>query len=99
MLFIPGNAGTYQQGNGLAAESARQWDRARQRDSGFGGALRDVVNLDWYLVDTREQLSAFHGDVLVSDSMGHGGTLTFAVHTAELLLPVWEASILGLLPR
>ena len=89
MLFIPGNAGTYQQGNGLAAESARQWDRARRRDSGFGGALRDVVNLDWYLVDTREQLSAFHGDVLVSDSTGHGrmGHHTFAVHTSALFLP------------
>ena len=91
MLFIPGNAGTYQQGNGLAAESARQWDRARRRDSGFRGALRDVVNLDWYLVDTREQLSAFHGDVLVSDSVGHGGaTYLCGPHCSNVFTRMWR---------
>ena len=54
----------YQQANALAAETARQWDRASRRE--MGASSRPHVNLDWYSVDTKEQWSAFHGDVLVS---------------------------------
>ena len=67
VLYIPGNAGTHQQVNALAAETARQWDRAVRGGLGVPDlmARKRHVNLDWYSIDTREQWSAFHGDLLV----------------------------------
>ena len=71
VLFVPGNAGMYQQANALAAETARQWDRATRQ--GIGAQSRHHANLDWYSIDTKEQWSAFHGDVLVSSVFAYVG--------------------------
>ena len=44
VLFIPGNAGSYQQGHALAAESARQWDKSRKgAEAVRNGGGRTVV--------------------------------------------------------
>jgi hypothetical protein len=76
VLFIPGNAGTYKQGNAFGAESARHWDRQRRSpvinptgDFPSSDPLHApiVPGLDWYLVDFKEELSAFHGSILVRD--------------------------------
>ena len=55
------------QGCSLASESGRQWQRAvsEAAAAALSSTQRGIVNLDWYTMDTREQLSAFHGDVLV----------------------------------
>jgi GPI inositol-deacylase len=76
-LFVPGNAGSYVQVRPLASETARAWAAARrgQRLAGLlpdllvpspaGGGGGGDVYVQWYSVDTREELPAFDGDLLV----------------------------------
>ena len=52
VLFIPGNAGSYQQVRSIAAETAREWARRRRRRAGGdggdgGGDGGDGKDLDW----------------------------------------------------
>ncbi|GAX74124.1 hypothetical protein CEUSTIGMA_g1573.t1 [Chlamydomonas eustigma] len=76
VLFIPGNVGTFKQGNAFGAESARQCDRRKRAGNSNSATIPDdfipardkahivTPGLDWYLVDFKEELSAFHGEIL-----------------------------------
>ncbi|KAG1653147.1 hypothetical protein FOA52_008451 [Chlamydomonas sp. UWO 241] len=67
VLFIPGNAGQYTQARGLASESQRQWQKAETgaTDGRPSDGRTPAPTLDWFVVDTMQQLSAFDGAVLV----------------------------------
>jgi hypothetical protein len=75
VLFIPGNAGQYTQARGLASESQRQWQKMEKgaMDGRPGDARTPAPTLDWFVVDTMQQLSAFDGAVLVRGACVHGG--------------------------
>lgn len=70
-VFVPGNGGSYKQVRSIASESARAAERRRRGRVGTGERHDvttggDVVTIDWFALDFREELSAFHGDVLRS---------------------------------
>ncbi|KAK9253435.1 putative gpi inositol-deacylase protein [Lipomyces tetrasporus] len=66
VLFIPGNAGSYRQVRGLAAEAAHQYyDTVTAKGSyGDGGAR----NLDFFTADFNEDFTAFHGRTLLDQA-------------------------------
>lgn len=65
MLFIPGSGGTYEQVRSLASETARQVLKERKKLEGSWGALSaDLVDLDWYAIDVKEELAALDGQIL-----------------------------------
>ncbi|KAK9493600.1 PGAP1-like protein-domain-containing protein [Lipomyces doorenjongii] len=66
VLFIPGNAGSYKQVRGLAAEAAHQYyDTVTAKGSyGDGGAR----NLDFFTADFNEDFTAFHGRTLLDQA-------------------------------
>ncbi|GBF89291.1 hypothetical protein Rsub_02168 [Raphidocelis subcapitata] len=59
-LFIPGNAGSYQQVRSIASETSREWRRRAARRGGAAGG----PDIDWYVIDTNEELSAFDSVLL-----------------------------------
>lgn len=61
VLFLPGNAGSFQQVRSLAGETARQAFR-RSREQ---GAATTGVRLVWLSVDFQEEHSALDGTILV----------------------------------
>ncbi|KAK9321093.1 PGAP1-like protein-domain-containing protein [Lipomyces orientalis] len=66
VLFIPGNAGSYRQVQGLAAEAAHQYyDMATANGSYEDG---DARNLDFFTADFNEDLTAFHGRTLLDQA-------------------------------
>lgn len=66
VLFLPGNAGSFQQVRSLAGEAARQAFR-RSREQ---GPATTGVRLVWLSVDFKEEHSALDGTILVR-ATGH----------------------------
>ncbi|KAI5779242.1 PGAP1-like protein-domain-containing protein [Geopyxis carbonaria] len=61
VLFIPGNAGSYRQVRSIAAEAARYFKNVASKDT----ASR---NLDFFTVDFKEDITAFHGRTLLDQA-------------------------------
>ena len=63
VLFVPGNAGHYKQGRSLASTSSLLCDEIKQQ---LGLTLGP--EFDFFSVDSREELSALNGDILIEQT-------------------------------
>ncbi|KAK9239051.1 PGAP1-like protein-domain-containing protein [Lipomyces kononenkoae] len=66
VLFIPGNAGSYKQVRGLAAEAAHQYYDAVAEKGPYGNS--GSRNLDFFTADFNEDFTAFHGRTLLDQA-------------------------------
>lgn len=62
VLFLPGNAGAYQQGRSVAASAATLFYRPSQNPIGAGASWRRP--LDFFVFDFNEEFSALHAPTL-----------------------------------
>ncbi|WVQ64185.1 uncharacterized protein L199_002347 [Kwoniella botswanensis] len=72
VIFIPGNAGSYQQVRSIASSAVRQY----QEQSSF---RRGMMKLDFFTIDFKEDFSAFHARTLSTQA-------DFIRHTVRRIL-------------
>ncbi|WVF65699.1 hypothetical protein IAT40_000430 [Kwoniella sp. CBS 6097] len=61
VIFVPGNAGSYQQVRSIASAAARQYFG---KPGGRADGMEDIRNIDMFTVDLNEEFSAFHAATL-----------------------------------
>ncbi|WVQ93345.1 hypothetical protein IAU59_000413 [Kwoniella sp. CBS 9459] len=61
VIFVPGNAGSYQQVRSIASSAARQ---LQGEPGGRANGMDGVRNVDFFTVDLNEEFSAFHAPTL-----------------------------------
>ncbi|KAI0080840.1 PGAP1-domain-containing protein [Panus rudis PR-1116 ss-1] len=91
VLFIPGNAGSSHQVRSIASSATRQfWERPYKVAKQFEGTR--VKPLDFFAVEFNEDLSAFHGPTLESETTYTSHAIT---HILTLYPPHTSIIVLG----
>ncbi|WVR09177.1 hypothetical protein IAU60_006239 [Kwoniella sp. DSM 27419] len=60
-IFIPGNAGSYQQVRSIASSSSRQY---HDNPGGLARGMEGAKKVDYFTIDVNEEFSAFHAHTL-----------------------------------